>query len=295
MNKHLGALLAQLVCACLALGTTASHAIDIDAGDYTTFADGTNLGMLYAQHTERNRLYANGQRVPGDNDLDSDIGVLRVIHFMKIGGFTVDPQFLLPFGRLKGRGDLGPVLGSGSGVGDLALAATVWAIENPADREYFGITPFLYVPAGTYDASRPLNLGENRWKYALQAGYIHGVGEKLTFDVAADITAYGRNDKADAAGHDLTQQPTMQLQGFVRYAMTPAWDLRVGASHAIDGETKLAGVSRHDEAHVTKIQLGTAAFVGTRTQLLATWGRDLKVDNGFKESSRINLRLLQLF
>jgi hypothetical protein len=295
VNKHLEAWLPQLVCACLALGTTASHAIDIDAGDYTAFADGTNLGMLYAQHAERNRLYANGQRVPGDDDLDSDIGVLRVIHFMKIGGFTVDPQFLLPFGRLKGRGDLGPVLGSGNGVGDLALAATVWAIENPADREYFGITPFLYVPTGTYDASRPLNLGENRWKYALQAGYIRGVGEKFTFDVAADVTAYGRNDKADAAGHDLTQQPTMQLQGFVRYAMTPAWDLRVGVSHAIDGETKLAGVSRHDEAHVTKIQLGTAAFVGTRTQLLATWGRDVRVDNGFMESSRINLRLLQLF
>src|SRR5690242_6243802 len=117
VNKHLGALLPQLVCACMVLGTTASHAIDIDAGDYTAFADGTNLGMLYAQYAERNRLYANDQRVPGDNDLDSDIGVLRVIHFMKIGGFTVDPQFLLPFGRLKGRGDLGPVLGERSGVG----------------------------------------------------------------------------------------------------------------------------------------------------------------------------------
>jgi hypothetical protein len=153
--------------------------------------------------------------------MDSDIGILRMMHFMKIEGFTVDPQFLLPFGRLEGRGDLGAVLGERSGVADLALA--------------------------------------------------------------------------DAAGHDLTQQPTMQLQGFGRYAMTPAWDLRVGVSHVIDGETKLAGVSRHDEAHVTNIQLGTAAFVGTTTQLLATWGRDLKVDDGFKESSRINLRLLQLF
>ena len=77
--------------------------------------------------------------------------------------------------------------------------------------------------------------------------------------------------------------------------MTPAWDLRAGVSNTIDGETKFAGVSRHDETHVTKIQLGTAAFVGTRTQLLATWGRDVKVDNGFMESSRINLRLLQRF
>jgi hypothetical protein len=295
VNKHLRALLPQLVCACLALGTTASQAIDIDAGDYTAFPDGTNVGMLYAQHAERDHVYANGQRIPGDNRLVSDIGVLRGIHFMKIGGFTVDPQFLLPFGRLEGRGDLGPVLGERGGVSDLTLAATVWLIENPAGREYFGITPFLYAPTGTYDANKPLNLGENRWKYALQAAYTHGVGEKFTFDVAADVTAYGRNDKADAAGHDLTQQPTMQLQGFMRYAMTAAWDLRAGVSHLIDGETKLGGVSRHDETHVTKIQLGTAAFVGTSTQLLATWGRDVKVDNGFMESSRINLRVLQVF
>jgi hypothetical protein len=295
VNKHFGALLPQFVCTFLALGATAAHAIDVDAGDYTAFPDGTNLAMLYAQHADRNRLYANGQRVPGDNGLNSDIGVLRMIHFMKIGGFTVDPQFLLPFGRLEGRGQLGPVLGSRSGLSDLTLAATVWVIENPAAREYFGITPFLYAPTGTYDASRPLNLGENRWKYALQAAYTHGVGEKFTFDAVADVTAYGRNDKADAAGHDLTQQPTMQLQGFMRYAMSPAWDLRAGVSHVIDGQTKLAGVSRHDEAHVTKIQLGTAAFVRTKTQLLATWGRDLKVDNGFKESWRINLRLLQMF
>jgi hypothetical protein len=253
------------------------------------------VGVLYAQHAERNRLYAGGQRVPGDMGLDSDIGILRVIHFMKIGGFTVDPQFLLPFGRLSAQGDLGPVLGKRSGTADLILAATVWTLEDPQNRRYFGITPFVFAPTGTYDAAKPMNLGENRWKYALQAAYVHGVGDKWTFDFAADITAYGRNDKANPAGDDLEQKPTLQFQGFVRYAMSPTWDLRAGLSHARTGETKLAGVSNDDDAKITKMQLGSAVFVGPKTQLLATWGRDLKVDNGFKESSRLNLRLLQLF
>lgn len=293
-NKH--PLRAALVGLGLALGGAASsHAIDIDAGDYTALPAGTTVGVLYAQHAERDRLYAGGERVPGDMGLDSDIGILRVIHFMKIGGFTVDPQFLLPFGQLKARGDLGPVLGQRSGTADLILAATVWTLEDPQNRRYFGITPFLFAPTGTYDAARPMNLGENRWKVALQAAYIHGVGDKLTFDVAADITAYGRNDKANPAGDDLTQKPTVQLQGFVRYAMSPAWDLRAGLSHTRVGETKLAGVANGDDAKITKMQLGSAVFVGPKTQLLATWGRDLKVDNGFKESSRLNLRLLQLF
>jgi len=295
MPHRLSFLLRALACTGLALASAASQAIDIDAGDYTALPAGSTVAVLYAQHAERDRLYAGGQRVPGDMGLDSDIGILRVIHFMKIGGFTVDPQFLLPFGQLKARGDLGPVLGQRSGTADLILAATVWTLEDPKNRRYFGITPFLFAPTGTYDAAKPMNLGENRWKYALQAAYIHGVGDKWTFDVAADITAYGRNDKANPAGDDLKQKPTLQFQGFVRYAMSPAWDLRAGLSHARIGETELAGVSNNDDAKITKMQLGSAVFVGPKTQLLATWGRDLKVDNGFKEASRLNLRLLQLF
>lgn len=295
MPHRFSFLLRGLAVAGLALASAASHAIDIDAGDYTALPAGTTVGVLYAQHAERKSLYANDQRVPGDMGLDSDIGILRVIHFMKISGYTVDPQFLLPFGQLKARGDLGPVLGKRSGTADLILAATVWLQEDATNRRYFGITPFVFAPTGTYDAARPMNLGENRWKYALQAAYVHGVGDKLTFDVAADITAYGRNDKANPAGDNLTQKPTVQLQGFVRYAMSPAWDLRAGLSHTRTGETKLAGVANGDDAQITKMQLGSAVFVGPKTQLLATWGRDLKVDNGFKESSRLNLRLLQLF
>lgn len=288
MQRHIAA-------ATLALAASAAQAIDIDAGDYTALPEGTNVAALYGQHAERNRLYANGQQVPGDNGLDSDIGILRMIHFTKIGGFIVDPQFLLPFGRLKATGDLAPALGQRSGTADLILAATVWTLNDPAQRRYFGITPFLFVPTGTYDANRPLNLGENRWKYALQAAYIFGLGDKWTFDIAADVTAYGRNDHANSAGQTLKQSPSSQVQGFVRYAMSPTWDLRAGLSHAHTGETKLDGVSQNNAADITKLQLGTAVFVGPTTQLLATWGRDLKVDNGFKENGRLNLRLLQLF
>lgn len=291
-NHVLGTL---LIGASLTMAAGAARAIDIDAGDYTALPEGTNVGLVYMQHAERNSLQVNGQQVPGNNGLDSDIGILRLIHFTKIGGYTVDPQLLLPFGQLKGTGNMSTALGQGSGTGDLILAATVWTINEPENKRYLGITPFLYVPTGTYDAAKPLNLGENRWKYALQVGYIQGVGDKLTFDLAADVTAYGTNDRANAAGQSLTQAPSYQLQGFMRYALSPSWDLRAGLSRTRSGETKLDGTIYGNASTTDKLQLGTAVFVGPKTQLLATWGRDLSVDNGFKEASRINLRLLQVF
>ncbi len=287
----LGAALSAAITLC----TVPAHAIDIDAGDYTSLPPGTNVGLLYVQHAERNRLYANSNLIPGSNGLDSDIGILRMIHFMDIGGYTVNPQFLLPFGRLKATGSLVQPLGQADGTSDLILAATVWPINDPKNRTFLGITPFLYVPIGNYDQSKPLNLGENRWKYALQASVIFPVSEKVTIDLAADVTGYGRNDKANAAGQSLGQSASSQVQAFARYALSPAWDLRVGLSWAHIGNQTLGGVSRDNAAQITKFQLGTAGFLGPKTQLLGTWGRDVNVNNGFRENARINLRLLQLF
>lgn len=54
-------------------------------------------------------------------------------------------------------------------------------------------------------------------------------------------------------------------------------------------------MGRNDAGNITKFQLGTAVFVGPKTQLMANVGQDINVDSGFKEKARVNLRLLQLF
>jgi hypothetical protein len=277
-----------------ALCATPALAIDIDAGDYTALPAGTNVAVVYAQQASRDRIYAQGDRVPGEYGLDSTIGIARLIHFMKIGDYTVDPQVLLPFGHLEAKKDVS-ALGKGNGVGDVILAATVWTINEPAQRRYLGITPFLYAPTGNYDRNKALNLGENRWKYALQVGYIQGLSEKLTLDLAADATAYGRNDKANALGQAMDQKMSYQIQAFVRHDLRPGWDLRAGLSTAYSGSTTLGGVKQANGGHTSKFQLGSSYFLSPTTQLMANWGQDTRVDQGFKENSRFNLRLLQLF
>jgi hypothetical protein len=41
--------------------------------------------------------------------------------------------------------------------------------------------------------------------------------------------------------------------------------------------------------------LMASTFVSPTLQVLVSVGRNLKVDNGFKESSRLNVRLLKVF
>ena len=278
----------------LAGAATVAQAVDVDAGDYTALPAGTDLGLVYYQHAHRDRLYSGGHRVPVDGGLDSDVGIARGVHFMDIGGYIVDPQFLLPFGQLKGRGDLAPSLGSGSGAGDLILAATVW-LTKPSDKTHFGITPFVYVPTGSYDHDKALNLGENRWKFALQAGFITPLTESVTLDLAADATVNGKNDDYGAARQTMRQDALYQVQGFLRYSLSPAADLRFGLSEVAGGETRVDGVAQGNRQSTSKFSLGGAWFVAPRTQLMANYGRDISVRDGFKEANRINLRLLQLF
>lgn len=296
VSARLPLLPASLACtlALMAGFIPAAHAVDVEAGDYTALPEGTNLGLLYYQHAERKSLYADGHKAPIDARLDSDIGILRGVHFMKLGDFIIDPQFLLPFGSLRAKDDT-KGLGNDSGTGDLILASTIWLLNDPAKRRYFGITPYVYAPTGSYDKDHALNLGENRWKYVLQAGYITGLTEKLTLDLVGDVTFFGNNDDYGLTGATLKQSALYQGQAFLRYNFTERFDVRAGISRLWGGESKVDGERLDDEPDTRKFTVGASYFVTPGTQLMVNYGRDLSVENGFREEDRINLRVLQIF
>lgn len=284
-------------CSMLAMLSAAgvAQAIDVDAGDYVPAPAGTNVGLLYLQHASRDALYAQGNRVAGNNGLDSDIGILRLVHFMEIGGMIADPQILLPFGRLKGTGAMAGTLGSEDGIGDPILAATFWVQNNPQAKTYTGITPYVYVPIGSYNSQRALNLGENRWRYSLQAAHVRPLGEKFSLDLVGDVTLFGKNDEYGAANQTLKQKPLYQAQAWLRYHLTPTSDIRLGVSETFGGRSKIDGVEQDDRKSTSKFSLGGSFFIAPKTQIVGLIGRDISVRDGFRESSRINIRILQVF
>ena len=275
------------------LSTGPAHALDVDAGDYTALPAGTNLALLYYQHASRDALYQHGRRADLDAGLTSDIGIFRAVHFADVADHRIDVQFLLPFGRLEGKDDLA-TMGTAHGMGDLILASAVWLLNSPDTGRYFGITPYLFLPTGNYDRHDALNLGENRWKFVLQAGYITPLSKTVTLDVVADATLFGDNDDFGASGATLEQKPLYQFQTFLRYHLSPQWDLRAGLSHAFGGETSVDGVNQDDRTRTTKANVGTAWFATPSVQVVFNFGRDLSVENGLREDNRVNLRLLKV-
>lgn len=216
------------------------------------------------------------------------------MHYTSIAGLTVGPQILVPFGGLDAGRDTS-ALGKTSGVGDVILAAPVWLINDAASRTYLGIAPYLYLPTGSYSADRALNLGENRWKFDLQVGFVKGLTDKWYVDLTGDVMFHGKNDDFGASGATLKQKALYQGQAYLRYQFTPGANAFVGLLQTWGGETRVNGVDSNDEAQQRKISVGGSYFIRPTTQLLVAFGRDLKVENGFKERARINVRLLQVF
>ncbi len=293
MNKNNG-MIGFLGTAMAAVSLQAS-AVTVDAGDYTRLPDGTNLAVLYMQHTTGSDLYVNGDKVSENADLDVNVSILRGVRFMDVGNFTVAPQFLLPIGEVKTGGDLAG-LESTNGIGDLIFAPTFHMIQDPERKKSFAFTPWLYMPTGNYDHDNAINaLGENRWKLALQLGYITPINDKWTLDLIGDVMLFGENDDFSPAGLSLKQDPLYEVQTHLRYSISPTTYFAGMVSHSWGGETEIEGVDQDNRQQRTKALLTVGHFLSPTWQVVASYGQDIEVEDGVKEDHRFNLRLLKVF
>lgn len=269
-----------------------TQALDLHAGDYDPAPAGTTIGNLYLQNGLHNRLYNGDNPVPGSNKLHSQIGIVSLMHYMDIGGKLAVPIAILPFGRGSST-VMGNSVGRDQGLSDLILGIPFWAYNNPKQQTYLVVAPFVYLPTGSYDSSRAVNLSDNRYRGLLQLAFSTQVCPKIKWDIAADATVYGDNRDA-LGGGTLSQKFGYQLQTSARYSISPASDVRAGISYLDAGDTKQNGVTTQANT-VSKFWLGTGLWFSQKNQVIFTYGRDINVENGFKNDSQINMKLMNIF
>ncbi len=268
------------------------YALDLNAGDYDPAPVGTTIGNLYLQNGLSDSLYSGSTRVPGKNSLHTELGIVSLQHYYDVGGFLVVPLIIQPFGRVS-ETIMGNYIGNDQGLCDLILSLPVWVYNDPQQKTYLAVSPFLYLPTGSYDRHNGVNYGQNRYRGTLQLAFSTRPLPNLAWDIAADGTIHGDNSDA-VGGGTLSQKPGFQLQSSVRYFVSPAADIRAGLSYMDAGATTQNGVKTGANV-VSKYWIGSGLWVSRTTQLSATYGQDLSVRNGFKTHNQINLRVIQAF
>ncbi|SFV05517.1 transporter [Pseudoduganella namucuonensis] len=287
-------LLAALTLAGLApLGGAAE--IATDPGDYAALPPGLQLGILYYQHAERDAYHAAGSRLPGPFSLSTDIGLARFVHYARLGDYVIDPQFIIPFGKVALKTPFGPLKPvNATGVGDPLVGGTLWVVNRPEQKQWLGLTAFVSLPVGAYDGARgPVNVGENRWKGIFQAGYVTALGKDVMLDLLAETAVYGDND--DFLGLRKEQRASYGVQTHLRYMLSAASSVALSYYHDFGGATSLNGADQRDRMNNGRWQLGFATFVTPSLQLMAQAGKAGKTENGARESSRLNLRVVKVY
>ncbi|KAF3997626.1 transporter [Glaciimonas immobilis] len=275
--------------------TSGAAEIATDPGDYVALPPGVNLGIVYYQHTERNAYYADGDKTPGSFKLVTDIGLARFVHYMKIGDFIIDPQIVIPFGKVNLSTPFGPLSPvSANGVGDPIIGSALWLLNRPEQQQWFAVSAFASLPAGNYDPSKgPVNIGENRWKGIFQAVYTTALGKSFMLDVAGEYAIYGNNN--NFIGLIKKQDASYGIQTHLRYVLSPATYVGLSYYHDFGGQSQLNGASQNDRMNNSRWLATLASFVTPTVQLQIQAGRALKVGNGAEESNRVHLRLVKVF
>lgn len=265
--------------------------VPTDPGDYVPVPPGTNLALLYYQHATRNDLYSDGDKVRMPFKLDTNVGIVRLIHYTGIAGLNANVQAVVPFARVRLRQ---PNTVESSGIGDPLLGAVLWIMNDSEAQRYMALSGFLGIPIGKYDGNKgAINVGENRWKGVVHVSYGQQIAGKLGIDVTGEYAIHGHND--DFAGATYKQRPTYELQTHLRYALTPATVLGLSYFRTAGGRGTVDGVEQNGRINTGRFLVSAAHFLSPTWQIEGQFGQDIHVSNGPKEDRRFNLRLLRVF
>ena len=116
-----------------------------------------------------------------------------------------------------------------------------------------GTSLAITAPLGQYDASRLINLGNNRWSFKPELGISKRLGP-VTLELSGAGTFYTDNDEF-LGGHTFSQDPIYQVQGHLIYAFSNGVWAALDATWFAGGSTSIDGVGNHDYQENTRYGL----------------------------------------
>jgi len=264
-------------------------ALDIQPGDLRAPQIGMNFMQLIAQQSEFKERYVNGKLQPSDSQFETSQLFVRVGHVFETAGKPLLFFVQTPVATVQPSDQ-----DSVNGIGDTAFLLAFWPYANAETQTYFSVGAYLFAPTGNYHDDRSFNLGENRYRGALQMGVQAPLTHRSRWMLALDTMWYGENAEFGQRHNLLEKAPLTTAQVSVQYDVLPGYTLAASYFYTVGRETSLNAVRLHDPTELYRYQLtGTARFSFGRISL--QYGGDLETKNGWREDNRLILRYATYF
>ena len=280
------------------LSTTANAAVnDIYPTDFVALPSGSVNVTVYAGHQKASGPYSNGVRATGEANINQvAVRISRVFPVGQDNQYAWAPVVVLGQADINANATLGSLLlGRGaSGMTDLRLGNAFWFHIDRPNRTYGLIGLFAILPTGDYDSSRILNVGENRRRYVLTAGWMQPIGGKWLMEVSPEIAVYGDNNQY-LVNRVRSQDMSYALTTYLRYRQSDVWQFYGGAQINRGGASQASGLPPSGEPNNTRLYLGTMFFSAPKRQWQMRYSKDVQIDNGLRSQGELSLRYLMSF
>jgi hypothetical protein len=231
-----------------------AHGQEIESRLYSNAPVGMNF--LVANYTQSAGILQTDPDSPIQNaHLKVQTPVLGYARILDIAGMSGKIDVALPVSSFSGSADLygRTVTRDMAGLTDPAVRLAVNFIGSPAlslqqFRSYrqdliVGASILVSAPLGDYDATKLINLGNNRWKLRPEIGASKAIGP-LTLEAAQGIVLF--TDNTDyAGGHTLGQSAIYTTRANLIYRFDNT-SLSLNALYFTGGRTAIDGVQRDD-------------------------------------------------
>lgn len=291
-HRHLSALL---------LVTAAAPALaaqnDQQPTDFISLPNGTTNVTVYAAQQSYDGRWKNGIQTPSVEG-SANLTLLRANRHFSIGEegkYTIAPLILLTASETTATAASAPMLGgSASGLGDLRLGTAFWFHSDHVNREYVMATMIMSLPTGAYTPTRAINIGENRMKTVLSLGWMQALGSSWVLDLVPEVAFFGDN-KEYLGNSRLSQDTAYAMSGTLRYKATQSIHWYGTAQLNRGGATQRNGSALTGAPDNTRLALGALVFSSDKSQIQLRYAKDVRIENGLRNTGEIMLRWSTVF
>lgn len=275
-------------------------AIDIQPEDGIAPKPGVTAVQFGYTNSQRGSYYVNGVKQSAATEFDLSQAHVRIAHSFEWAGRPSVAYLQVPHGAINTKN--AGARDAPTNTGDATLMLGTWLIADHVAHRFLGLGGYLFLPTGDYDVrytqnALNTNLGENRYRGALQVGYHERIFGNLGWQLALDTTWYGDNDEFLKNTTDkvrLGRNPLYAGQTSLAYRIQP--NIGIGASYFYTegGKTRKNGVEDNNRVAVQRYQF-TGFYHFTSSRITLQYGGDIKTENGFKEDRHVIVRWTQYF
>jgi hypothetical protein len=239
------------------LGSVAANA-QVPPRFYWKTLQGTNAIPVIAMSTSGNTNPLDPSHTfDRSSSLSADITIAGFAKITPIGNKAGMLALLVPMGRIDGDvvfdGSL--TRGSSSGYGDPMLEFNMNLIGPPPIMNLPDLLRYepgfsldlivdVAIPAGQYDNTQSLNLGQNRWYGRVGTPIVWQLGpwipeRRTTLEIFPSVWFFGDND--DFVGQNLESDPTFQLEAHLTRNFTSVLWGSLDTSYTDSGDSTITG------------------------------------------------------